>query len=89
MDLKQILKGHVKELTKDNQELFEKRMKVCKACPLFKMTNTGPICNPMLYLNTNSGLAYNTPGEGRQKGCGCRLNAKARLEEAVCPANKW
>lgn len=89
MNLKEILKGHIKEMTNDNQELFEKRMAVCKQCPLFKMSKAGPICNPTLYLNKSSNIAYETDGPNRTKGCGCRLNAKARLDESVCPANKW
>lgn len=89
MDLKQILKGHVKEMTHDNQELFEERIAICKKCPLFKLTKTGPICNPQLYLNVETNIAYSSEGPQRKRGCGCRLNAKARLEEAVCPANKW
>lgn len=89
MDLKEILKGHLKEMTNDNQELFEERMKICKECPLFKLTKTGPVCNSQLYLNTTNGLVYSTEGPNRTRGCGCRLNAKARLNESICPANKW
>ena len=38
-------------------------------------------------LKTNK--VYQIPGKDRVTGCGCRLNAKARLISSQCPLNKW
>lgn len=89
MSIKQIIQGHVNEALGKNDTLAEQRMSICKACPLYKMSSFGPICNPALYLNPTTNVASERKEEGMYKGCGCRLNAKTRLEDAHCPANKW
>lgn len=83
-----IIDGHVNEMFNANEELYEKRMKICKECPLYKLTPIGPICNPKLYINkSNEVSAYKK--EGFVKGCGCRLNAKTRLFHGKCIISKW
>lgn len=89
MSVKDILTGHLNELLKKGQDLFEARMSVCKACPLYKVGSLGPICNPSLYLNAETKQVNYIGGPGFTKGCGCRLNAKTRLEDAECPNKKW
>lgn len=46
-----IISGHVDEALGKNEDLSEKRLAVCKECPLYKETPMGPICNPRLYIN--------------------------------------
>ena len=41
------------------------------------------------YLDLKTNKIYSIPAEGRVTGCGCRLNAKARLATSNCPLNKW
>lgn len=89
MSLKDILKGHMKEFKKENDDLYEKRISICEKCPLFKMTSVGPICNSLKYLDKDLDIAFPTDGPNRTKGCGCRLNAKTRIEDATCPVGKW
>lgn len=52
-----IIDGHVNEMFNANEELYEKRMKICKECPLYKETPVGPICNPKLYINKEGDIA--------------------------------
>lgn len=91
MGLTDIVEGHVNELINKNEDLSEMRMKICKACPLYKDDLfAGPMCNNKLYLNTtNLTDVSREPRIGYQKGCGCRLNAKTRLEHRHCPVKKW
>lgn len=89
MNVKQILKAHLKELLNQEVLLHEQRMKICKACPLYDIGSFGPICNPALYLNPTTNEFNHIGGSGFTKGCGCRLNAKTRDEDAHCPNEKW
>lgn len=89
MSISDIVKGHLNELLNRGEDLFTARMKVCKACPLFKVGPLGPICNPELYLNPVTNEVNHIGGKGFTRGCACRLNAKTRLEDAHCPNDKW
>ncbi len=90
MGLGAIVEGHIKEITKQNQNLSDIRMNICRECPLFKVIPVaGPICNNRLYLNVQTGDISETPKTGYRKGCGCRLQAKTRLDKAMCPLGKW
>lgn len=84
-----ILEGHLNEFTNDNEHLYKERIAICKQCPLYKMSKVGPLCNSLLYLNIDLDIAFSTDGPNRTQGCGCRLNAKTRIEDASCPAGKW
>lgn len=89
MSIKQILTGHLNELLGRGEDLSGARLLVCKDCPLYKETKLGPQCNPALYLNAETGETSVTKKEGYIRGCGCRLNAKTRNEDAECPNGKW
>lgn len=39
-----IVSGHLKELSERNQELFELRYEICKACPNFTTIAIGEVC---------------------------------------------
>ena len=81
--IKDIINGHINEALDSNTDLFTKRMEICKQCPLYKDTVMGPICNPKLYMNIE-GEVLTFQSSGYKKGCGCRLNAKTRLQYAKC-----
>ena len=90
MGLGAIINGHIKEFTGQNGDLSEWRMDICRECPLFKVLPVaGPICNNNRYLNVNTGDVSDTPKNGYRRGCGCRLQAKTRLETSKCPLGKW
>ena len=84
----QIAEGHLKELTKQENALYESRMEICKKCPLFSDT-LGGICDSKKCWNTESKQLVKYPGEHVTCGCGCRLSAKTRLKNAHCVLNKW
>lgn len=87
MSIIDIVEGHVNEAFKRNEKLFEKRMKICKVCPLYKDTALGPVCNPNLYIN-EAGDVSTIRKPGYVKGCSCRLSSKTRAVNAKCIVNK-
>jgi hypothetical protein len=88
MEIGSIVKGHVNEVLGLNDDLKEKRMKICLKCPLYKDT-LGGICNSNLWLNPKTGDVSTEQENGYYRGCGCRLQAKTTLSTASCPAKKW
>lgn len=88
MSIRDIVEGHINEAANKNETLSEYRMGVCKECPLYKESTMGPLCNNRLYMNME-GEVSTKPLPGYTKGCGCRLNAKTRLERAKCAHGKW
>lgn len=85
----QIAAGHFNEITNAENELFAKRIVICKECPLYSETSLGPVCSTKLCWNVSKQQKEDGPGRGIICGCGCRLNAKARLKNAKCVLNKW
>jgi hypothetical protein len=50
----QVIKGHINEITKQEQELSEQRMQICRQCPLYTETMAGPICDSKKCLNAET-----------------------------------
>ena len=88
MSLIDIVEGHLNELIGKHRDLSERRMVICAACPLFKSTVTGPICDPDKWIDKNNNSS-NEYFEGATKGCSCRLSAKTALKHARCVVGKW
>ena len=87
--MKQIIDGHIKELFNRDKPLYEQRMEICRECKLMTKDKIfGNICDRNKWLNLDTNELSNTKKDGFYNGCGCRLNAKARLAEASCPNNK-
>lgn len=84
----QIVEGHIKEITKQENALSEERLAVCKECPLFSDKAFGFVCDAHKCVDKEGNL-YQYPAKGRTCGCGCRLAAKTRLKGAKCVLNKW
>lgn len=72
-------------------DLFESRMAICKKCPLYKIDQKyGPICNNAMYIDKEDKTTVSyTPKLGFIKGCGCKLNWKAKNIASHCIVNKW
>lgn len=90
MGLNAILNGHTNELFGLNTNMYEARIKVCKKCPLYKIsTILGEVCNSKLWYNSETEDVSTVKKDGYINGCGCRLRAKTTLPNAFCPAGKW
>lgn len=83
-----ILEGHYKEITNQENELFESRIKICKECPLYS-NRLGGVCDSKKCWNIVKNTLEDFPGKNITCGCGCRLQAKLRLKNAKCVLNKW
>lgn len=71
-------------------ELYEKRMAICKECPLCLQTGVGYKCNPNLYLSeTDKTTVSYRPKIGHKRGCNCLLDKKLHLPNAKCIVGKW
>ena len=88
MNIFDIANGHVKEVLNLNQNLSNNRLKICYSCPLYS-SKLGGTCNNKLWLNVNTGDVSMENKSGYKRGCGCRLLAKTRLPNAICPVGKW
>lgn len=88
MEVKNIIQGHWNELTNKNNDIKQQRLQICHKCPLYS-PKLGGICNNRLWLNPKTGDISSEAKDGYKRGCGCRLEAKTRLEYAVCPLGKW
>lgn len=88
MEFGNIIQGHVNELLGRNKDISQSRLNICYSCPLYS-PNFGGVCNKKLWLNVNTGDVSTSSKEGYKNGCGCRLNAKTKLVNEVCPLGKW
>lgn len=71
-------------------KMSEERLAICKACPLYKETQNGPICNSNLYINIENKKDISDRSRvGYRRGCSCNLNKKTRLTIAKCIVEKW
>ena len=85
----QIAEGHFKEITKQENELYESRIKICRECPLFSHSTLGDVCDAKKCWDVAENKVVKYPGPDIICGCGCRLDAKARVRGAKCVLNKW
>lgn len=77
-----------------DEEVFNKRLEICKACPLGLETGRGLICNPKLYINKEDKESISKiPKIGYVRGCSCLLvssyGGKLKQEFAKCIVGKW
>lgn len=89
MSFKDIILGHINELTGSEKELAEKRLKICIECPLFSDI-FGGVCDRRKAMDPETGeVARYKKTPKYVRGCGCRMLAKATLPWAECVAGKW
>ncbi len=67
----------------------EKRLFICKQCPLYQKSMFGDKCNGKLYLNPNTNHLSTTEREGFFQGCGCIIEMKVNNINNKCSCGKW
>ena len=73
-----------------NEDFYLTRIKICEECRLYKISFSGAICNPDLYLNLEDKTTTSyIPKNGYVRGCNCLLKRKAKIKNAKCIAGKW
>lgn len=83
-----ILKGTMNNVLGKNSDLVEKRLEICRRCPIFS-TRLGGICNPNLWIDPSNDNVSTEYKPGYKRGCGCLIKSKATLPNAKCIAGKW
>jgi hypothetical protein len=87
-DIPNIVEGHINELLGKHKTLSEIRLAICMKCPICRSTPVGPVCDSTKWINKEDQVSdIQLPGYVR--GCGCRNEAKATLEQAHCVIGKW
>lgn len=87
--ISQIAEGFFNNVVNKEQALYEKRIEICRKCPLLKEDLIfGEVCTSKLYINNKDEISK-TPKEGFIKGCGCVMASKTRVDKAHCIINKW
>lgn len=85
-----IVEGHYKELTKQENDLYTQRIAICKTCPLYSVVDgLGEICDPKKCWNEKEQILETYPSNNNICGCACRLAAKTRVKHAKCVLSKW
>lgn len=69
-----------------NKEMFNYRMEICSACPIFNKT-TRTCGTPINKLNPFA--EWQEMNGVRFKPCGCFMDVKARMALQECPAKLW
>lgn len=73
-----------------DEELYNDRLEICRACPLGLETARGLICNPKLYINKEDKTSVSKfPKIGYVRGCSCCITSKAHHEHSKCIVGKW
>lgn len=90
LNTKHIAKGWVNDLLNKEEELYNTRIVICKACPLYSKGGAlGPVCDSKKCINPNTGKLVYAPSTTDICGCSCFLNKKTRVKEAKCVLGKW
>ena len=72
------------------ENIYEKRISICRECPLFKKQFDGNHrCNGQLYMDPVTKKTSYLPKKGFVKGCNCLMEVKARNPNAKCVADLW
>ena len=87
--IKDVASGIINKVLDRNAEIAEKRMEICKSCPLYKEGIRGPICNPNLWINKNGEVSNIKLNDEYKRGCNCFLILKTRNISNSCIINKW
>lgn len=89
MNVGQVIEGSINNILKRKENLYIKRMLICKQCKLYKVDNIfGAMCNSSLYLNPITDELSKKEKIGYKQGCGCILGSKNRVPESHCPVDK-
>jgi len=89
-DIRDIATGFFNDLMNLENDLYEKRIKICRECKLWKKDSTfGEMCNNDLYYNSKTDEVSVDKKPGFVNGCGCVLRAKTRVPHMHCPLARW
>lgn len=71
------------------EDLVQKRLEICKKCPIMRMTEFGMKCDDRKWISPDGTQASFFKRDGWKRGCGCFLNSKTRNPANRCICGKW
>ena len=71
------------------EDFVEKRLAICKKCPIMRMTELGMRCDDRKWISPDGTQGSFFKRDGWRKGCGCYLSSKTRNASNHCVINKW
>lgn len=83
----QIVEGWTNDLLGREQELSDKRMAICRECPLYNEKTDR--CDGKRGINTKTGELVQYPGPDIIMGCNCYCLRKTKSKRAKCVLGKW
>lgn len=83
----QIAEGWSNYVFGKEEELSEKRMEICKICPLYNKDNDR--CDSKKCWDTINNKIVDLPGKNIICGCNCYCKKKTRVKNAKCVLGKW
>lgn len=87
--MKQIIQGTFNNVFNLKGTLYDRRIAICRECPIKVKRFSIDVCADYLYLNPKTNQIATSPLPGYYRGCGCILGSKTRVKDAHCPAGKW
>ncbi len=86
----QIVEGWTKAMVNIDQEMSNKRVAICKNCPLYDPSSIlGAVCSSKKCYNPNTNELKQVPEQGFICGCGCVIDKASRVKNKKCVLNKW
>lgn len=83
----QIVEGYTNYAFGKEEELSEKRMEICRKCPLYDEDTDR--CSSKKCYNKKTGELSTVPDKGFICGCNCYMTKKSRVKNAKCVLNNW
>ena len=71
------------------EDFIEKRLEICKNCPIMRMTEFGMKCDDRKWISPDGKQGSFFKKIGWIRGCGCYINSKARNPNNKCICGKW
>lgn len=88
LNVKQIAEGWINDTLKLEQDLYNRRMPICRKCPLYSEGKMGPMCDAKKCIDENE-VVSSYPGNGKICGCGCYIEKKTRVKNSKCVRGLW
>lgn len=83
-----VIIGAKNKALKINKSLSQRRLDICKDCPLYTQRFGGK-CNDKLWYNPNTNELSTEEKQGFINGCGCLLKLKTTIKDEKCVLDKW
>lgn len=85
--VKQIAEGWTNDLLGREQELSEKRMAICRECPLYNEKTDR--CDGKRCIDKITGEITSTPSKSSICGCQCLMKKKTKSPRSHCTRGLW